>query len=317
MHPCLGVNRGRFSNLDALSAPFSVLNPGTSNDGQSQNRRTFAETPALVPLARLVWSFDFRDSNQNMPRANFASLQDSLAPGGANQLISLGLNNNQSGGNSGGNRYMARIFGYTPAVPDPDGGPNESGTLGANAFFKLNDFGVGSRSLGWHNLKVVISTDDGQSADYAFYVDDVLAERVSNVGTAATLRQYDNIVIGSGLANNNTGANFDNMHLEYLPPLAGDFNLDGMINDADYFVLRSHLHTDVSALTPTQAYLSGGFTRDLVIDGRDFAGFYRAFQVANGQAVLAALLARAPEPSARRLLVAGVAAVVVGARRRR
>ena len=77
--------------------------------------------------------------------------------------------------------------------------PPKSGTLGAGAYFKLNDFGVTARSTGWHNLKVVMSTDDGLSTDYEFYVDNVFAERVSNVGTAASIRSYDNITIGSGL----------------------------------------------------------------------------------------------------------------------
>ena len=88
---------------------------------------------------------------------------------------------------------------------------------GAGAFFKLNDFGVGARSLGWHNLKVVISTDDGLSTDFDFFVDNVLAERVHNVGSAATIRSYDVIRIGSGLSNGSTEAFTDNMHLSAVP----------------------------------------------------------------------------------------------------
>lgn len=39
----------------------------------------------------------------------------------------MGFNNNQSGPNSGGQYYMARILGYTvPTTADPDGGPVES-----------------------------------------------------------------------------------------------------------------------------------------------------------------------------------------------
>ena len=109
---------------------------------------------------------------------------------------------------------MARILGYTvPTTADPDGGANES-VGGAGAFFKLNDFSVGLRSLGWHNLKVEISTDDGLSSDFAFYVDNVLAEKVQNIGTAATLRSYDNITLGSALSNGSTEAFFDNVYLE-------------------------------------------------------------------------------------------------------
>ncbi|MSU59971.1 MAG: PEP-CTERM sorting domain-containing protein [Pedosphaera sp.] len=124
---------------------------------------------------------------------------------------------------------MARILGYTVVTtPDPDGGPAE-GVTGSGAYFKLNDFGVGARSLGWHNLKVQISSDDGLSADFAFFVDNVLAERVNNVGTAATFRSYDNIALGSGLSNGSTEAFFDNFYLETTPvPEPGTLSLVAM-----------------------------------------------------------------------------------------
>ena len=65
--------------------------------------------------------------------------------------------------------------------------------------------GPSSRRLQpWHGL----------SADLAFYADGQLAEKVSKVGTAATLRSYDNITIGSGLSNASTEAYFDNMFLQ-------------------------------------------------------------------------------------------------------
>src|SRR3972149_5944399 len=169
---------------------------------------------------QLVWSFDFYDVNPtNAPSRNYSNLQDTTAPGSTNQLVAMGFNNNQTGANSGGPFYMARLLGYTVSTtPDPDGGPTESGTLGAGAFFKLNDFGTaGARSLGWHNLKVIMGTNDGLSTDYAFYVDNVLAEMVSNIGTAASIRSYDNIALGSGLSNASTEVFFDNVRLEVVP----------------------------------------------------------------------------------------------------
>lgn len=108
---------------------------------------------------------------------------------------------------------MARILGYSPSnVADPDGGPAESVT-GSGAYFKLNDFGVGLRADGWHNLKVVIGSNDGLSLDFAFYVDNVLAELVSNVGTAASFRQYDNVTLGSAVSNAGNGAYYDNFQV--------------------------------------------------------------------------------------------------------
>jgi hypothetical protein len=201
-----------------VSAGNSIkLESSPTITGQYRNRRSFSET-ALAIGSPIEFSIDFYDSSPTTsPQRNYVNLQDTTAPTGTNQLISLGLNNNQTAANSGGNYYMARILGYTvPTTADPDGGATES-VGGAGAYFKLNDFGVGLRSLGWHNLKVIISTDDGLSADYEFYVDGLLAERVSNIGTSASIRSYDNITLGSGFTNGGVAAYVDNVRLETVP----------------------------------------------------------------------------------------------------
>jgi hypothetical protein len=211
------------STAQSVSAPNSVQVPGTATNNQYRNQQIFTETSTFSSSGnlgigdQLIWSFDYYDSTPaGSPQRNFSNLQDSTAPSSTNQLISMGLNNNQSAANSGGNYYMARILGYDATTgADPNGGPAES-VAGSGAYFKLNDFGVGLRSAGWHNLKAVMSTDDGLSTDYAFYVDNQLAELVSNVGTAASIRSYDNIRIGSGLSNGSTEVFFDNMRLEYV-----------------------------------------------------------------------------------------------------
>jgi hypothetical protein len=215
---------GELSTAQASSPTQSVRNPGTATTGQSRNQQIFSETSTLSSSGnlgigdKLIWSFDFYDSDPAAnPQRNYSNLQDSTAPSGTNQLIAMGFNNNQTSANSGGQFYMARILGYAASTTaDPDGGPAES-VAGAGAFFKLNDFGTGTRSLGWHNLKAVLSTNDGLSTDFEFYVDNVLAERVSDVGTTASIRSYDNIRIGSGLSNGSTEVFFDNMQLEYIP----------------------------------------------------------------------------------------------------
>jgi hypothetical protein len=219
--PAIGTvapQSGELSTAQASSATKSIRSPGTATTGQSRNRLTFAETGTIAVNNTVVWSFDFYDSAPTgSPARNYSNLQDTTGPSGTNQLVAMGFNNNQSGANSGGQFYMARILGYSPAAADPDGGPGETGTLGSGAFFKLNDFSVGARSLGWHNLKVAISTSDGLNTDYRFYVDGILAELVSNVGTAASLRSFDNIALGSGVSNGSTEAFFDNVRLETVP----------------------------------------------------------------------------------------------------
>lgn len=209
---------GTLTSDQFVSPGNSIGIAGTATSGQQRNRATFADTTALTVGNILTFSFDFYDTSAAAsPYRQYANLQDTTAPTGTGQLISMGMNNNHTSADSGGNYYMARILGYNPAVVDPDGGPNEGGTLSSGAYFKLNDFGVGLRSDGWHNFKVVIGTDDGLSLDFAFYVDNVLAELVSNVGTAASFRQYDNVTLGSGVSNASNGAYYDNFLVEVSP----------------------------------------------------------------------------------------------------
>lgn len=204
------------SSTVSQSAPNSIQVPGTATNSQYRNRKSFSETGSVDTSHEIIWSFDFYDvDGTNTPQRNYSNLQDTTGPTGTNQLISMGLNNNHTNADSGGAYYMARILGYSPPTTDPDGGPNEGGTLGSGAYFKLNDYGVGQRSTGWHNLKVEITTNDAASTDYSFFVDGSLAETVNNVGTSASIRSYDNIAIGSGLSNGSIEADFDNMHLEY------------------------------------------------------------------------------------------------------
>lgn len=205
------------TNSVRIEAPVAGSTPAAQ-----RNTRSFPETGTALasPTGQLVWSFDFYDSNgAASPYRQHANLQDA-AGGATNQLISMGLNNNQTVANSGGNYYMARILGYSPANgPDQGGlGPDHSGIPALTSqYFKLNDFGVGLRSTGWHNLKVVISSDDGVATDYAFYVDGQLAETVLNVGGAGTLRSFDNIRIGAGVSSTEI-AFYDNMIITVPEP---------------------------------------------------------------------------------------------------
>jgi hypothetical protein len=207
------------STEQAVSVSNSIKVPGNavaSPDTAYRNRRTFIESGLITLAQPFVFSFDFFDiAGTGNPQRNFINLQDGTSPSGANQLISLGLNNSQTSTESGGNFYMARILGYTPPSADPEGGAAEKAGLTSGAYFKLNDYGVGLRSAGWHNLKVVISTDDGTTSDYAFYVDNVLVEQVNNF--AGAFRSYDNVALGAGVSNGNTTAYFDNVNVAAVP----------------------------------------------------------------------------------------------------
>jgi hypothetical protein len=213
-------------STNSVSSTNAIQTPGEANtNNRYRNRRSFSETSTVASSGnlgvgdQLVWSFDFYDSDSTKaPARNYSNLQDTTSPVGTNQLISMGLNNNEASTDSGGNYYMARILGYSPGATDPDGGPAEKIT-GTAQYFKLNDFASSPlRSTGWHNLKVVITTPDAVTTNYAFFVDGNLAEKVSGVGATGTLRSYDNIAIGSGLTNAGIEADFDNEKLEMVVP---------------------------------------------------------------------------------------------------
>ncbi|MCI0331890.1 MAG: PEP-CTERM sorting domain-containing protein [Planctomycetes bacterium] len=209
------------STVQSSSPAKSIEVDGTLTTGQQRNQRTFAEPGAPSLTRKLVWSFNFYDTAPTAsPFRQYSNLQDGTGPGATppGQLLSMGMNNNQSGTDSGGQFYMARILGFAHSAVDPDGGPNEAGGgTASGAYFKLNDFGTGARSAGWHNLKVVVGTDDGLSTDFDFFVDGVLAEKVHNVGTATSLRSYDVIRLGSGVSNANNAAYYDDMRLKWIP----------------------------------------------------------------------------------------------------
>jgi hypothetical protein len=199
----------------------NFVSPGNSirfDTAALRNDHTFTESGNPSALNAVSFSFNFYDSNAGAsPYRQVSSLIDG-AGSASGQLVSLGLNNNQSSSDGGGNYYMARILGYTVTTsPDPDGGSADSGTLGAGAFFKLNDYGVGLRSTGWHNLGVTIT-----DTTFSFFVDGVLAESVANT---VTLRSYDSVRIGSGI----TAANFfgvDDVLVQVNPiPEPGVFGL--------------------------------------------------------------------------------------------
>jgi hypothetical protein len=196
---------GTLSTAQAVSAPNSI-SFGTL---AARNDRSFTESGNPSPANAITFSLDFFDSNAGVsPYRQVSQLIDGLG-NASGMLVSLGLNNNQSSTDGGGNYYMARILGYTVTTsPDPNGGPADSGTLGAGAFFKLNDYGVGLRTTGWHNLKVTI-TDTA----FDFYVDGALAETVAN---AFTLRSYDLVRLGSGISSLQPTF-FDNINVEVNP----------------------------------------------------------------------------------------------------
>jgi hypothetical protein len=184
---------GTLSSLQAAS-PLNSIHYSTN---AQRNERSFAESGVATASTIIRFSFDFYDSDAAAtPYRQYANLQDGAASS-SGQLISMGLNNNQTTAANGGNFYMARILGYTPT---------DTGAT-AGSYFKLNADPTLLRTTGWHNLAVEIS-----DVDFKFYVDGSLAKTVAN---ALTLRSYDVVRLGSGLTATRE-ANFDNVRVEVI-----------------------------------------------------------------------------------------------------
>jgi hypothetical protein len=304
------------SNEGQNSARFAAASNGP------QNERLFsANQPNAFPGA-MLWSVDFYDETDESPNAElypqFATLQD-IPPGGfvPGDTIALGLNNNQTGNDSGGQFYMARISGFAPGnSPDPDGGPSEGGTLGAGAFFKLNDFGVGTKNEGWHTLSVMIrpvTAQTGIDIHFSFYVDDELAERTVINASPPSVPQYRRVRLGSGQASTH-GTFFDNVTVEEF--LGGDLDDDGDLDITDYLAFSTHLHAPATNLPPKQALLFGDLTLDGMVNASDYHEFYRAYDSFNGVGAFASMVASLPEPAAATLLAAALLCILSMRRRR-
>lgn len=97
---------------------------------------------------------------------------------------------------------------------------------------------------------------------------------------------------------------------------AGDFDANGAINKADFAILLTNLHTNISALTTPAAFMSGDFTGDKVVNFDDFAGFRAAYDAANGAGAFAQMLSQVPEPATATLAFASALALVAIRRRR-
>ena len=305
-----------------VSAPNSVHFPSAPDTANSpRHQRSFTNT-GVGPTDKLVFSYDFYDAITGNPQRNFANLNDQFndsgaefGPSGNNQLISMGLNNNQLANVSGGNYYMARIVGYNLTAPatDPDGGPNEEGTLGTAPFFKLNDFANSpTRSIGWHNLKVELTRNPTAGMDYNFYVDGIHAERVTGVGT--TFRNYDTVTIGSGFSNGSATANFENVRVELNPPAVitgdGDFNGDLTVDAADYIHWR-----DNNPLATGATKLTGDSDIDGDNDNTDYANWKGTFGNVITPPGSGAGFSAVPEPTPLFLVLAMVGMIAAGRRR--
>jgi hypothetical protein len=98
------------------------------------------------------------------------------------------------------------------------------------------------------------------------------------------------------------------------PLIRSDLDFDGEIDQDDWSIFLMHNATDLSGLTPDQAYARGDLDGDLDNDYFDFRIFAGDFNSANGTGALNGNAARVPEP---RSLILALLAGPLAVRRKR
>jgi hypothetical protein len=86
----------------------------------------------------------------------------------------------------------------------------------------------------------------------------------------------------------------------------GDFDMNGDITDADWAILRTNQHANLSGNTFEEAYFRGDLTGDLRNNHADFVAFKTIYEQENGTGSFDRMLAGVPEPSSLLVLASAV-----------
>jgi hypothetical protein len=100
------------------------------------------------------------------------------------------------------------------------------------------------------------------------------------------------------------------------PYAQGDVNTDGVINAADWAIVRTNQHANLSGQSLAEAYRLGDLTGDRKNNYADFDAFKNLYDAANGVGAFVAMAGAVPEPTTSALVVSA-AGLLVRARNRR
>jgi hypothetical protein len=101
-----------------------------------------------------------------------------------------------------------------------------------------------------------------------------------------------------------------------VPLLEGDLNASGNITSADWIILRTNQHTNMSGLSLAEAYRLGDLTGDKLNNFADFAEFKALYDAANGAGSFLEMVASVPEPTTVLLMLTAGTFVLPVFRRR-
>ncbi len=132
---------------------------------------------------------------------------------GINQRLSLGAANTPGNDTT---KYQARVVGAT------------DGTINTNGWYNT----TATRSVGWHEAKIVLGVPAGTATQVSFYIDDMVNPLlVHNITSSSGI----NVIELNGAFGPQPGY-YDDVSVS--SPLLGDYNNDGKVNSQDYVIWR-------------------------------------------------------------------------------
>ena len=102
------------------------------------------------------------------------------------------------------------------------------------------------------------------------------------------------------------GQNFGRAFADVFATPTGDLNFDNSVDGLDWLILSENAQSDISSLSPIDAYAAGDLNSDGFNDVFDFILFKEIYEQENGLGSFAFLVASIPEPSSFILLMLAI-----------
>lgn len=284
------------SKTGTISANFGV---SSFNAGSSVNYEIFYNGGSIG-----VGSFQWSETNANYigldARDNTAvSLDNFLIETSAPPLVPSLTIDRDSGNITLKNDTSQPLSMTVYSITSQDGGFNQSN------WSKIQTQGIDVNDTWFTFTDPNSSTDlsEGTLGEYTLGASGSATDSI-NFGDAWIPSPFEDVAVEL----RNSAGDAVPMIVKYVgnggdPIGIADYNFNGMVDDGDWPIIRDNLISDVSALTPFQAYLKGDLNGDGMVDRADFRQFKTLYLADNPGGGLFGV----PEPSTVLLLTLGAA----------